>query len=705
MAKQNSELGRSKGVFTARVAETVMRLCLCLLIVHTVLLSHGGALARYFVSKVVTTPGTLLHFDLVNCDLQGAELYVNGVCLGTLPLAILRAEFVDKVPVWREPPAPLDRSEIPESLREYLLSGRFHPRGESLFYPIFDSLFDSEKTEYYAQVKYQGQWCYAVRGGSGGGGNRHKHQGLEFVCPAYEQRLAQLLDLARVNDYQVPQAWFEAMETYGRDGVIALLKAVPEEPGMNSLLDQMASREFGLDQVHDEATAWQAFERICHAVTKAKAYSTEGLEGRAVALLAPELPVAQLTRQAIGLVRRTNSLGGKMEWQARGKTQFGVTYEGARFVSSLGRSNRYIGQRVDQPPVSGYAVAHALWCLFEQGDSKVNDAFQNHIVPEMIGKYYPNLPWYPFFSAMGGSAVERYLLRQDWESDLKQLTSPDERPRLDANFQTWLSLCAQLESEAGERFRQRHRGQLFQMADQVDPIVRFKELDFLFVNLDRGTDSLALQYWPRFLNSVLTERIPPFKQAEVLFDYLIKMEPLAEPQMYVDVFLGATRQHDLEMGLKKLSLLPLARRQVVCDALKNAVMQDVSHLEGRTGSSEAEDKHQLLSALDEIMVTDQEKTQKLFDNMSIRKSSQSPVNWLSQSSEDHPVVPMLAHSDRPDLRRLALYAVEAHPSPAHKILLDQLLLDTDPEVNTAARAVEQNLEDLANLSPETLRAK
>ena len=703
MAKQNSELGRSKGVSTARVAETVMLLCLCLLIVHTVLLSHGRALLKYFVSKAVTAPGTVLHFDLVNCDLQGAELYVNAVQVGELPLAIDRSELVSKVPVWHEPPALEDLSEIPESLKTYRPSGGASLRGHSLFYPIFDSMFDSDKTEYYAQVKYQDQWCYAGRGGSGGGGNRRKHQGLEFICPMYEQGLEQLLDIARIKDYQVSETWFEAVDTYGHDAVLALLKAEPEEPGMKDLLDQWASRKFGLDKVHNEATAWQAFERICQAVTKAKAYSTEGLEGRAVALLAPKLPVTQLTRQAVGLVRRTNSLGGKMEWRAQGKTQFGVTYEGARFVSSLGRSNLYIGQRVDQPPVSGYAVAHALWCLFEQGDSKVIDAFENHIVPEMIGKYYPNIPWYPFFSAMGGPALERYLLRQDWDADLKQLTSPEERSRLDSNFQTWLTLCAQLETEAGEQFRQRHRAGLFQMADQVDPIVRFKELDFLFVNLDQGSGSLAFQYWPRFLRSVLNER-QNVRSMEVLFDYLLKMEPLSQPRMYVDVFQGMTRQHMIVMGLKKLSNLPISRRQAMCEAIKEAVRQDVSHIKDETGRSKDDIRDELLSVLDGTLVSDQEKTQKIFDSMAKRKSSQSPVNWLSQSSEDHPVVPMLALSERADLRRLSLHAIESHPSPAHKKLLDQLLQDRDVEVSTAAMTVKRNLDDLAKTPLETLRA-
>ncbi|NQV35327.1 MAG: hypothetical protein HQ515_21715, partial [Phycisphaeraceae bacterium] len=706
MVKPKSELGARKRLRTARLAEAVMLLCVCLLIVHTVLLSHGGALLKYLVSKVVTKPREILNIDLENCDLQGAELHVNGVKLGALPLAIDQVEFVNKVPVWDDQPAPLNRSEIPELLREYRPSGGFNARVYSHFNPIRvgrksplsalkramsssgkdgegrggrqnakesgkagsisqtgpgKSRLDTEEQTYYAQVKYQGQWCYATGSSSGGGLNREIHVGLEFICPAYEHRLEQLLDIARVKDYQVSEDWFEALDTFGHDGVLALLKAERDEPPMKDLLDHWASRRFGLNLVENEATAWQAFQRICETATKAKAYSTEGLEGRAVVLLAPKLSVKQLTRQAIGLVKSTSGLGGKMEWRARGKTHFGVSYEGARFVCSLGRSFHYMDKSADSPPVSGYAVAHALWFLFEQGDSKVTDAFQNHIVPEMIAKYYPNIPWYPFVSAMGGRALECCLLRQDWETELKQVPSAQNMGRLDTNFERWLILCAQLQTEAGEQFRRMHCDKLLQVADQVYTRVRFGELEFLFSNLDQGTDSLAFQYWPRFLKRVL-EKWRGLMLAEVLFGYLLEMEPLSEPQMYVDVFHGMTRQHDLEMGLKKLSLLLPSKRQVVCDALKGAVSQDVSHLKRRTRSSEDEVQNQLLSVLEELLVSDQEKVRKLYENLAEKRSSGSQAKWLSQLSEDHPVVPMLAHSDRSDLRRLALYAIESHPS-------------------------------------------
>ena len=307
MVKPKSELGARNRPLTARVAETVMLLCVCLLIVHTVLLSHGGTLLKYLVSKTVTKPRDILNIDLENCDLQGAELYVNGVCLGPLPLVMDQAEFVNKVPVWDEVPAPLNRSEIPELLREYRPFGGFYARVHSHFNPIRVSIksllsareramllsgkdgggrggrqiakepgqarstsqtgpgksrLDTEEQTYYAQVKYQGQWCYATGSGSGGGRNREIHVGLEFICPEYERKLEQLLDIARIKNHRVSEAWFEALDTFGHDGVLALLKAGPEAPGMTGLLDQWASQAFGLNLVHDQVTAWQAFERI-----------------------------------------------------------------------------------------------------------------------------------------------------------------------------------------------------------------------------------------------------------------------------------------------------------------------------------------------------------------------------------------------------------------------------------------------------------
>ncbi len=80
------------------------------------------------------------------------------------------------------------------------------------------------------------------------------------------------------------------------------------------------------------------------------------------------------------------------------------------------------------------------------------------------------------------------------------------------------------------------------------------------------------------------------------------------------------------------------------------------------------------------------------------------VKWLQHLNEDHATVPMLAKSDRADLRRLALYGIESHPSPAHRALLDQLLQDPDTEVSVAAQAVQMKLNDLVNMSLESLKA-
>jgi hypothetical protein len=81
------------------------------------------------------------------------------------------------------------------------------------------------------------------------------------------------------------------------------------------------------------------------------------------------------------------------------------------------------------------------------------------------------------------------------------------------------------------------------------------------------------------------------------------------------------------------------------------------------------------------------------------------LDGLDLNVESGNIIPMLALSDRADLRRLSLYAVEAHASPAHKVLLNQLLLDPDSEVSLAAEAVQMKLNDLANVPVDTLRAK
>ena len=57
---------------------------------------------------------------------------------------------------------------------------------------------------------------------------------------------------------------------------------------------------------------------------------------------------------------------------------------------------------------------------------------------------------------------------------------------------------------------------------------------------------------------------------------------------------------------------------------------------------------------------------------------------------------MLADSDKPEMRKLVLGAIKAHPTPANRQILDKLLKDEDAGVREAAEKVANELQQMAD---------
>jgi hypothetical protein len=260
-----------------------------------------------------------------------------------------------------------------------------------------------------------------------------------------------------------------------------------------------------------------------------------------------------------------------------------------------------------------------------------------------------------------------------------------------------------LDTPAGRAFRQAHREQIFNMADTLYRAYSPENIEFLFADLDQGTDSLAFQYWSRFHEKVSARFGNDPDAMDETFEYLLRLGPASDPGMYVQV-LRALGQWDYysAKNFEALSSLPLSHRVRVCNALREAVQGDISHL-GLDSQSIEEHRTRMLAALKTALASEEEKAEQLYEDLVTEKSRHYTDKWLQHMDQDHAIVPILAKSDQADLRRWALYAIEAHPSSAHQMLLNQLLQDGDDTVRTAARAVKKHLEDLATISLESLR--
>ncbi|NQV35326.1 MAG: HEAT repeat domain-containing protein [Phycisphaeraceae bacterium] len=303
--------------------------------------------------------------------------------------------------------------------------------------------------------------------------------------------------------------------------------------------------------------------------------------------------------------------------------------------------------------------------------------------------------------------LERFLFRQNWEADPEQL-SARQCVRSDVGrLNGWFYMLTYLQTPTGTQFRQTQCDRLFEIADEVDKWSKREGLGFLFLDPDQGKDSLAYQYWPRFLKNLVEEKMWDSRHRNLAYDYLIRMEPITEPNRYVEAFMTLEPQRlDSSISFRALASVPQSRKPGVYRAMKEAIEGDISQLKNMTGRLSLESfRADLLHKLKGVLASDLENAEQLYREIVERRSDRSTVGWLQNLGSDHALIPMLAKSDRADLRRLALYAIESHPSAAHRALLEQLLKDSDTEVSTAAKAVKENLDDLANMQVETLKVR
>ncbi len=288
------------GLLLALLGRTSVGTCL----VAGVLCAYGCALNGPGDLLVKLTPdrGALPRTEYVitlgGGDFAGAELWVNGVFVGRTPVVTTLDEFRKKVP--RRPEPPEEYSDPENEVRvagHYAIGGGWSgTRYERLIKitipeqpqgPYRDGRSTGGRTNrgedehgprtYYARIKLGDEWGMGRQSGSGGGGGRYSyraHTVIQAHFPRRDKRLEALLDHARLADYEVGADWFEAIETYGQDGPIALRTAPDREPGMAGVLDAWARWRYGLDEVTDPDAAWRAFERICREADGERRYST-----------------------------------------------------------------------------------------------------------------------------------------------------------------------------------------------------------------------------------------------------------------------------------------------------------------------------------------------------------------------------------------------------------------------------------------------
>jgi hypothetical protein len=639
-------------------------------------------------------------------NVVGAELYVNGVLLGKTPVVTTFDEFLEKVPYWSEPPKGYrDRTGEVHELH-------YSPRGTG-GYSIYQKWAQFElprqygsKRYYYARVKLDGQWGHfeGGDGGGGGGGGKYTYSAerhFPAVFPHRRQRMEKLLDKARLNDYRVGGEWFEAMETFGQDGPITVRKAMDKEPDMINVLDDWARWRYELRKVTDAESAWQTFERICAEADELQSYSTASVAGRAVELLVGRLDAGRLVRRAVNIISSTYNYGWS-SWPLNGRFQFGMTYRPEGLSTGFRRiTGHWRGGGGGRLPVSGYAVAHAIWMLDEsldpRHDSQVN-LVERKVVPALICRHSDRMETLRLAAHLGGPDIERFLQRRDWRVDPRRLPFSRQVHVHGQDVNGSLFLLANLRSPMGREFRRQESRRLMNLADSfhldsIEDYSLFGHNPFAFLFIDKY---LAKKYWPRFKARTLAHG-KGYYALKQQFHYLVNMEPATTVEMYVDAWRGSSQEYSsVQQALSVLNNLSDRKKEEVVSAIEQIIREDVGNIEG-FGGDQARLRDFLVGHIKRNNWTDARKARDIIENLKARTDEYKPqgvAEWLENNEPGHPLVQMLAYATEPELRLLVMGALQEHPTPTNRKLLAMLLQDRNEQVREAARGVDAALTKL-----------
>ena len=655
--------------------------------------------------------------DVAGPNIVGADLWVNDVHLGKTPVQTTLDEFLEAVPYWPEPPEGFNNpeNEVPV-VRRYSPGGGWagtrHQRLIEFPVPDVPERFgtrrhgDGEATRtYYARLKLGEEELHGRFSGSGGSGGKYTYSArttIEVSAPVREQRLESLLDRARLADYAPGPEWFDAIETYGEDGSIALRKAPDWESGMTHTLDAWATWRYGLDTATDADSAWAALEGVCREAEKRRCYFTSSVAGRAVELLVPKLPSERLVARAEKLIRASRSVNW-WSWEMNGRPQFGISYRSELFDPGTGAmTSRWHITGGRMLPVSAYPIAHAVWRLDQLLDSRDDtepNIVERRIAPALICWHPHNDQALQLAARLGGPAVEQFLLAQDWRAPVEHRASRWRRTRMHmGGFEVnrWLHLLANLSGPAGDEFRRDYVRYVMELADTlVSEDTERRAPDFLFLDLHRGKQSLALKYWPRYLKLAGDDHY--FGPSSAL-EYLARMGGLSTVDMYLDAWRRTINYDDFsDDALDRLSELPTETHREVLRALiddAQVVVDSATDEEKRRRREGA-----VRTLQNKLNVITEDGFAKVWvanlQGRNAERYRESVPVWLVHDRPDHPLLAMLAENADPELRLLVPDVLRAHPTAANRTILQKLLHDPDERVRAAAETAQARMQELA----------
>jgi len=677
-----------------------------------------------------------LTIDISGSNVTGADLWANDVYLGKTPVRMNLSEFLAKVPEWTEPPGPRrpvgsttgmfdDRnvavSPVPRDVHWGFVSLP-EARGLKLAEGLNNELVRRTGQYVYYRAEIDGEPGERIGSNGGGGGFANYAINIGFRFPKREAAIERLLDQARLVDYQVSDAWLKAAADFGPDAWIAIRQAAMNEPEMESVFDAWVNRQYQVADVRGFGGAWQKFRQIMSEADTLGYYLTAAPAGRAVEMLSPQLLANELVKAAEPLIHSSTNISCSYYLDLFGKAHAGVQLPG---VIGLKLSKRATGgfgfstSGVDEPfPPSGIPLAHAIWLADRRDREQALSAakpnlFETELSPEILRTMQRNSSGsLRIATLLGGPVVEKFLFRKvNATRGVDLQSSYRDQENGSSNVNRWLYWGAQIDSPAGEQFREQHVEEIFTMADSVvEPLPPRdnvgEKLRFMFMENAKGAESIGVKYWPRFgvnlqSHNRLGNQVP----------YLIALEPASTVDMYVEAWTDAWKElkhnADIVEPLKQLRVLPPEKRAAILDRLIESLPPAKQPTDLST--TEYTQREFRIARYDEIddatsveffmkRLRDMPTQSRMYEQREQRERFNAEL--VKTASQRPLLVAALATAEKPELRLLAAPAMREHPSAKNRQLLAALLEDADEKVRLAAKDVAARYDELRAAMPK-----
>ncbi len=638
---------------------------------------------------------------------EGADLWINEIYMGKMPVKISGREFHKKVPFLKNPPKGYDEKRFRDGdwfilkmrtvkgKKSYDGSIRYRPQLEDYYckFKLGDKRSTFSHVHCHNRSRSMVYYDFPIKIST-------KSPSKDKARSAKRQRFENLVQKARLSDYAVTDEWFETVDTYSKNerGWRDIQRLAVSEEGFRQVSDKWVIWKYQIDKKEPH----EVFERICTEANTSKRYDVDGMAGIAVEIIYEKLDVE-------GLIGR---------------------YERALKLRDQPRSVRVVGHALE------------LWNrkLCESGDDKDN-IVQQRIVPASIC-WFENIET---AAKLGGSVIEKYLLRQfNREQRVSGFTVLDWKDRYSyqgLHLNKWLFHLCKLDGPAGMEFRRRNRHKVMELADVMITGGHGNAREapgWLFLDMDEGTKSVAYEYWPKYY-AAMESSWPPwdYEKLKKRWAYLAKLGSAATFEMYMDCWWKIRMQLlDEHLGGDKLAkvveVIPHEMRVGVIEAIirdletsieakMKKVLSDWRKRERRSTGDDSDTvtpvkppgpfyfdesgyiwhlKKHLAESGDEQMQgwwAEQLRSDR-------QKSERRQLKKLLEQGKrlEHPMVRVLAEHSDSELRVLVLPFLRKYPTRANRRILEKLLEDPDEEVRTAAQEVKEQLKVIEEMFFEEL---